>query len=66
MYEHPFEVLDERHAGEDEDGAQHERAEDAPEEHPELVLAGHGEEEKITAHTKTLSIDRLFSIRKPA
>ena len=31
-------------AGEDEDAAQHERAEDAPEQDAELVLAGHGEE----------------------
>ena len=31
-------------AGEDEDAAQDERAEDAPEQHAELVLAGHGEE----------------------
>ena len=42
--EHPLEVLDQRHAGEDEDGAQDERPEDAPEQHPELVLLGHGEE----------------------
>ena len=42
--EDPFEVLDERHAGEDEDGAHHEGAEDAPEQHAELVLARHGEE----------------------
>ena len=42
--EDPLEALDERHAGEDEDAAQDERAEDAPEQDPELVLAGHGEE----------------------
>ena len=64
--QHPLEVLDQRDAGEDEDGAQHEGAEDAPEEHPELVLAGTAKNEKITAQTNTLSIDRLFSIRKPA
>ena len=27
---------------------------------------GTAKNEKITAHTKTLSTDRLFSIRKPA
>ena len=37
------EALDERHTGEDEDAAQHERAEDAPEQHPVLELAGHHE-----------------------
>ena len=42
--EDPVEALDQRDAGEDEDRPQHERAEDAPEQHPELVLPGHGEE----------------------
>ena len=42
--EDPLEAFDERDAGEDEDAAQHERAEDAPEQDAELVLAGHGEE----------------------
>ena len=41
--EHPLEPLDQRDAGEDEDDAEHERPEDAPEEHPELVLPWHGE-----------------------
>ena len=46
--------------------AQHEGAEDAPEQHAELVLAGIAKNEKITAQTNTLSIDRLFSMRNPA
>ena len=42
--EDPVELLDQRGAGDDEPGPQHERTEDAPEQHPELVLAGHREE----------------------
>ena len=42
--EDPVEALDEGHPGEDEDGPQHQGAEDAPEQDAELVLAGHGEE----------------------
>ena len=41
--EHPVEGLDQGHTGEDEDGAQDEGAEDAPEQHPELVLGRYGE-----------------------
>ena len=37
------EASDERDAGEDEHRPQHERAEDAPEQRPELVLRGHRE-----------------------
>ena len=46
-------------------GPQHERAEDAPEQDPELVRRGTAKKLKITAHTKTLSIDSDFSIRNP-
>src|SRR3546814_7621639 len=42
--QHPLEALDQRHAGEDEDGAQHECPEDAPEQNTELVGGGHPEE----------------------
>ena len=38
--EQPLELLEQRHAGEDEDEPQHERAEDAPEQRPELELPG--------------------------
>ena len=64
--EDPLEAFDELDAGEDEDAAQHQRAEDAPEQDAELVLAGTAKNEKMTAHTKTLSMDRLFSMRNPA
>ena len=36
-------ALDQGDAGEDEDGPQHEGAEDAPEQRPVLVPPGHGE-----------------------
>ena len=36
-------ALEQRDAGEDEDEPQHQRAEDAPEQHAVLVLRGHGE-----------------------
>ena len=39
----PVEPVDEGHAGEDEHQPQHQRAEDAPEQHPVLVLARHDE-----------------------
>lgn len=42
--ERPFEAFDECHPGEDEDGAQDQRAEDAPEQHPEAVGLGDLEE----------------------
>src|SRR3546814_17398084 len=38
--QHPLEALEEPDPGEDEDEAQHQRPEDAPEQHPELELAG--------------------------
>ena len=38
--QHPFEPGDQRDAGEDEPGAQHQRTEHAPEQHPALVGAG--------------------------
>ena len=41
--QHPLEALEQRDPGEDEDEAQHQRPEDAPEQHPELVGAGHRE-----------------------
>jgi hypothetical protein len=41
--QHPLEALEQGDAGEDEHEAQHEGAEDAPEQHPELVGAGHRE-----------------------
>jgi hypothetical protein len=39
----PVEALEEGGTGEDEDGPHDERAEDAPEEHPVLILGGDGE-----------------------
>src|SRR3546814_7695561 len=41
--QHPLEALEEPDPGEDEDEAQHQRPEDAPEQHPELELAGNRE-----------------------
>ena len=39
----PVEPFQQRHAREDEDGAEHEGPEDPPEQHPVLVRLGHGE-----------------------
>ena len=59
--EDPVEALDQLDAGEDEDGAQHERAEDAPEQHAELVLLGHGEErEDHGPHEDVVDRQALF------
>ena len=41
--EDPVEALEQRDAGEDEHGPQHEGTEDAPEQHAELVAVGHAD-----------------------
>jgi hypothetical protein len=41
--DHPGELGEQRRAGDDEDAAQDDRPEDAPEEHPVLMLGGHRE-----------------------
>ena len=61
----PVERLDQGDAGEDEDRPQHEGAEDAPEQDPELVLPGHAEvAEDHRPHEDV--VDRNdFSMRNP-
>ena len=62
--EDPVEALDQGDAGEDERRPQHERAEDAPEQHPVLVLRRHRRSSvRMIAQTKTLSTLRLCSTR---
>ena len=59
--EDPVEALDQLDAGEDEDGAQDEGAEDAPEQDAELVLARHGEEgEDHRPHEDVVDGQALF------
>ncbi|MEI2654315.1 MAG: hypothetical protein V9G12_19575 [Microthrixaceae bacterium] len=58
---HPVEGVEQRSSGEDEDRPHDQGTEDAPEEHPVLVLAGHREVPKITAQTNTLSTESDFS-----
>ena len=59
--DYPAEVMDERHAGENQGAAQDERAEHAPEEHAVLVLGGHGEAlEEEDEHEQVVDGERLL------
>ena len=60
--EYPFESLDHRHSCEDEDRAEYQCPEDAPEEHLVLVFPLHTEEgEKHQEHEKVVHRQRLLN-----
>ena len=60
--EDPLELLDHRRPGRDEQPAQHQRGEDAEQQHLVLVIAGTPNVVMMITKTNRLSTDRLYSV----